>query len=165
MSRECARGINAGLERSADDPAGQLRFKLPDFGARGISSGESTGLDAMAHLVSFAGTDTLDGIMAARRYYDADMPGFSIPAAGHSTMTSCGRDREEAAYDNMLDAFEGEGNLVAVVSDSYDLDATVVDIWGGSPRASALSRQGTLVVRPDSGDPIETPLRTVRATA
>ncbi|HSF11907.1 MAG TPA: nicotinate phosphoribosyltransferase, partial [Erythrobacter sp.] len=108
------------------------------------------------------GTDTMEGLMAARRYYGADMAGFSIPAAEHSTMTSWGRGREEAAYANMLDAFDGEGRLVAVVSDSYDLDAALTDIWGGSLRAKVLARKGTLVVRPDSGDPVETPLRTVK---
>lgn len=161
LSRQCRHVIGAGLERTSDDPAGQLPFKLHDFGARGVSSGESAGLGAMAHLVSFAGTDTLEGILAARRWYGADMPGFSIPAAEHSTMTSWGRDREEAAYANMLDRFEGEGAPVAVVSDSYDLDAAVEGIWGGSLKSRVLARQGVLVVRPDSGDPVETPARTL----
>jgi len=163
LSWKCANTIRAGLEKTSDDPDGQLPFKLHDFGARGVSSGESAALGGMAHLFNFAGTDTLEGILAARRYYDAEMPGFSIPAAEHSTMTSWGREREEAAYENMLDAFEGEGNVVAVVSDSYDLDAAVADIWGGALRDKVLNRPGTLVVRPDSGDPIETPLRTVKA--
>ncbi|OYZ45040.1 MAG: nicotinate phosphoribosyltransferase [Novosphingobium sp. 16-62-11] len=154
--------MRAGLVKTSDDVAGQLPFKLHDFGARGTSSGESAGLGGMAHLVNFMGTDTLEGIMAARRYYGADMAGFSIPAAEHSTMTSWGRTREEAAYANMLDRFEGEGNIVAVVSDSYDLDAALTEIWGGTLREKVRTRQGTLVVRPDSGDPIETPLRTVR---
>jgi len=77
-------------------------------------------------------------------------------------MTSWGRAREEAAYANMLDSFDGEGRIVAVVSDSYDLDAAVADIWGGSLKDKVLTRQGTLVVRPDSGDPVETPVRTVK---
>jgi nicotinamide phosphoribosyltransferase len=116
----------------------------------------------MAHLVNFQGTDTMEALLAARRYYDADIAGFSIPAAEHSTITSWGRARG-GAYRTMLDAFDGAGRLVAVVSDSYDLDAAVRDIWGGSLRAQVLGRQGTLVVRPDSGDPIETPLRTIAA--
>lgn len=162
LSWKCKAIIRAGLEQSSDDVAGQLPFKLHDFGARGVSSGESAALGGMAHLVNFMGSDTLEGIMAARRYYGADMAGFSIPAAEHSTMTSWGRERETAAYENMLDAFDGEGRIVAVVSDSYDLDAAVADIWGGTLRAKVLGRKGQLVVRPDSGDPIETPLRTVR---
>lgn len=162
LSWKCKAIIRAGLAATSDDPEGQLPFKLHDFGARGVSSGESAGLGGMAHLVNFMGTDTLEGILAARRYYDADMPGFSIPAAEHSTMTSWGRDREEEAYANMLDAFDGEGRLVAVVSDSYDLDAAVAGIWGDSLRGKVLGRAGTLVVRPDSGDPVETPLRTIK---
>ena len=161
LSRKCKSVIAAGLERTSDDAAGQLPFKLHDFGARGVSSGESAALGGMAHLVNFSGTDTLEGILAARRYYGAEMPGFSIPAAEHSTMTSWGRTREEAAYEYMLDSFEGENAIVAVVSDSYDLDHAVESIWGGSLREKVLNRKGTLVVRPDSGDPVETPLRTL----
>ena len=162
LSWKCKQVIRAGLEKTSDDVEGQLPFKLHDFGARGVSSAESAGLGGLAHLVNFQGTDTMEALVAARRYYGADMAGFSIPAAEHSTMTSWGRDREEDAYRNMLDRFEGEGRIVAVVSDSYDLDAAVADIWGGSLREKVLGRQGTLVVRPDSGDPIETPLRTVK---
>ena len=162
LSWKCKAVIRAGLEKSSDDVEGQLPFKLHDFGARGVSSAESAGLGGMAHLVNFQGTDTMEALVAARRYYGAEMAGFSIPAAEHSTMTSWGRAREEAAYANMLDRFDGEGRIVAVVSDSYDLDAAVADIWGGSLRDKVRTRQGTLVVRPDSGDPIETPLRTVK---
>lgn len=163
LSRQCRLIIRAGLEQTSEDVEGQLPFKLHDFGARGVSSGESAGLGGMAHLVNFMGTDTMEGLIAARHYYGAEMPGFSIPAAEHSTMTSWGREREEAAYANMLDAFDGEGRLVAVVSDSYDLDVALTGIWGGTLRDKVLARKGTLVVRPDSGDPVETPVRAVKA--
>jgi len=160
ISRQCRTVIAAGLAQTSDDPAGQLPIKLHDFGARGVSSGESAGLGGMAHLVNFMGTDTMEALLAARRYYDADMAGFSIPAAEHSTITSWGRAREAEAYANMLDAFDG---VVAVVSDSYDLDAAVAGLWGGTLRDKVLARDGTLVVRPDSGDPVETPVRTIAA--
>jgi nicotinamide phosphoribosyltransferase len=163
LSWKCKRVIKAGLDKSSDDAAGQLPFKLHDFGARGVSSGESAALGGLAHLVNFMGTDTMEALIAARRFYGAEaMPAFSIPAAEHSTMTSWGEAREEAAYANMLDRFAGEGRIVAVVSDSYDLDKAVAGIWGGSLKDKVLSRQGTLVVRPDSGDPVETPIRTVK---
>jgi nicotinamide phosphoribosyltransferase len=162
LSRKCRLIIGEGLAQTSEDSDGQLPFKLHDFGARGVSSGESAGLGGMAHLVNFMGTDTMEGLMAARRFYGAEMAGFSIPAAEHSTMTSWGRARETEAYANMLEAFDGEGRLVAVVSDSYDLDAALTGIWGGTLRDKVLGRKGTLVVRPDSGDPVETPLRTVK---
>lgn len=162
LSWQCRQIIRAGLEKTSEDPAGQLPFKLHDFGARGVSSAQSAALGGMAHLVNFMGTDTMEALLAARRYYGADMAGFSIPAAEHSTMTSWGRARETDAYANMLDAFDGEGRLVAVVSDSYDLDAALQGIWGGALRDKVLRRKGTVVIRPDSGDPVETPVRTIR---
>ena len=162
LSWQCRQIIRAGLEKTSEDPAGQLPFKLHDFGARGVSSAQSAALGGMAHLVNFMGTDTMEALLAARRYYGADMAGFSIPAAEHSTMTSWGRARETDAYANMLDAFDGEGRLVAVVSDSYDLDAALQGIWGNTLREKVLGRKGIVVIRPDSGDPVETPVRTIR---
>jgi nicotinamide phosphoribosyltransferase len=82
------------LEATCDDPQGQIAFRLHDFGARGVSSLESAALGGMAHLVNFMGTDTLAALVAARRYYDCDVAGFSIPAAEHSTITGWGRDHE-----------------------------------------------------------------------
>lgn len=162
LSGKAKRIIHAGLVRSSDDPMGQLPFKLHDFGARGVSSGESAALGGLAHLVNFQGTDTMEALIAARRFYGEEMAGFSIPAAEHSTMTSWGEDREEAAYANMLDRFKSEGRTVAVVSDSYDLDNAIENIWGGSLRDRVLGEGGTLVIRPDSGDPVGTPVRALQ---
>lgn len=130
-------------------------FKLHDFGSRGASSDESAMLGGMAHLVSFQGTDTLSAIVGARRYYNADIAGFSIPASEHSTMTSWGRENEERAYCNMVEQFGGEGKLFAVVSDSYDIYNAVSHIWGEKLREKVKSSGATLVIRPDSGKPQE----------
>ncbi len=146
--------IGDELQRTADDPAGLLPFKLHDFGARGASSQETAALGGMAHLVNFMGTDTLAGILAARRWYREAMAGFSIPAAEHSTITSWKRSGESAAYLNMLKQFGGEGKMLAVVSDSYDIENAVANIWGKELREAVLATKGTLVIRPDSGDPV-----------
>ena len=45
---------------------GGLGFKLHDFGFRGVSSVESAGTGAAAHLVNFLGTDTVAGLVVAR---------------------------------------------------------------------------------------------------
>jgi nicotinamide phosphoribosyltransferase len=146
--------INRYLEETADSTE-SLAFKLHDFGARGASSRETAALGGLAHLVSFQGTDTVAALIAARRWYGADMAGFSIPAAEHSTITSWGEENEEAAYRNMLKQFAGEGRLVAVVSDSYDLWNALENLWGESLREEVKSSGGTIVIRPDSGDPVE----------
>ena len=153
--------ITNALERSCDDYSDVLPFRLHDFGARGAASHEQAGLGGVAHLVNFLGTDTISGIVYARKYYHEHMAGFSIPAAEHSTMTAWGEERETEAYANMIDAFGGEGKLVAVVSDSYDLYNAVSEIWGKKLRSKVEQMGGTLVVRPDSGDPTVVPIDTV----
>ena len=153
--------IYDGLRRTSDEPDVQIPFKLHDFGARGVSSGETAMLGGMAHLVNFKGTDTLEAIQGAMHYYSASsMPGFSIPASEHSTMTSWGQDREVDAYGNMIDKFQG--GLFSIVSDSYDLFNAVDNIFGDELKDKIMSIDGTLVVRPDSGDPVETPVAVVK---
>lgn len=138
------------LERTGDPT--QYAFKLHDFGFRGSTSVESSGIGGAAHLVNFMGTDTLSGIINLRRFYHAKkMPGFSIPASEHSTITSWGRAFEGDAYENMLKAFPK--GFVAVVSDSYDIFNACENLWGDRLRDQILNREGTLVIRPDSGHP------------
>jgi nicotinamide phosphoribosyltransferase len=148
--------IRRFLNETADDPEAALPFKLHDFGARGASSAESAAIGALAHLVNFQGSDTLGGVVAARRYYQEPMAAFSIPAAEHSTITSWGPEREADAFANMVTRFSRPGSLYAVVSDSYDIMRAVTDLWGGKLKDKVLEGGGTLVVRPDSGDPVET---------
>lgn len=165
VSRHAKKIIYGGLQRSSDDPDGQIPFKLHDFGGRGVTGGEQAGLGGCAHLVNFMGTDTVEGLVAARRNYGAEMAGFSIPAAEHSTITAWGRDGEIDAYRNMLTQFGGKGKLVAVVSDSYDVQNAVRNIWGGALKAAVLATEGTLVVRPDSGDPTRLPVEVLKDLA
>ncbi len=117
LSFKCKEILYRGLLETSEDPAGQIPFKLHDFGARGVSSAESAALGGMAHLVNFSGTDTMEALEAAMAWYGADVAGFSIPAAEHSTMTSWGREREVDAYRNMLVQFGRPNALVAVVSE------------------------------------------------
>ncbi len=153
------------LEATCDDPQGQIAFKLHDFGARGVSSLESAALGGMAHLVNFMGTDTLSALLAARRYYDCDVAGFSIPAAEHSTITGWGREHEADAYRNMVAQFGKPGAIFAVVSDSYDIFNACARLWGDSLREQVIRSGATLVVRPDSGDPAETTLKVAQILA
>ena len=146
--------IRQFLERTSDDPAGQLPFKLHDFGARGVSSAESAAIGGCAHLVNFLGTDTVSGLLAARAFYHAPMAGFSIPAAEHSTITSWGREREVDAYRNMLRQFAKPGSIVAVVSDSYDIFHAIREHWGRTLKDEVIASGATVVIRPDSGDPV-----------
>lgn len=153
------------LRANSDDPEGQIGFKLHDFGARGVSSNESAALGGMAHLVNFLGTDTVMALVAARRYYDCELAGFSIPAAEHSTITGWGPAHEADAYRNMVQQFGRPGATFAVVSDSYDIFNACDRIWGGELKELVERSGGTLVIRPDSGDPAETVLKVANILA
>lgn len=128
-----------------------IPFKLHDFGFRGVTCPEQAALGGAAHLVNFMGTDTVAGLVLAKEFYNEPIAGFSIPAAEHSTITSWGEENEVAAMRNMLLSYPT--GLVAVVSDSFDIFRACSEYWGGVLKAEVLARDGTLVVRPDSGDP------------
>lgn len=142
--------IEAYLLLTGDDTAD---FKLHDFGYRGSTSQESAAIGDAAHLVNFKGSDTLPGLMLLQKYYGAEMPAFSIPAAEHSTITAWGKDEEKFAYENMLNQFPT--GLVAVVSDSYDIFNACENIWGTELKEKVENRKGVLIIRPDSGNPLE----------
>lgn len=161
-SREIKKIIKEYLVLTSDNLSG-IDFKLHDFGARGVSSNESAMIGGVANLVNFMGSDTVMGVVAASRYYGEKMAAYSIPAAEHSTITSWGKDREAYAYLNMIDQFGQPGKLFAVVSDSYDIYNAVKNIWGAQLKDKVLASGAKLIVRPDSGDPIEVVLRVVEA--
>jgi nicotinamide phosphoribosyltransferase len=152
LSRENKKVILKYLEETGTPEA--INFKLHDFGFRGVSSVEQAGLGAAAHLVNFMGTDTIQGITMLEDYYGAtEMPGFSIPASEHSTITSWSRAGEVEAMRNML--IQYPKGLVACVSDSWDIINACANLWGDELKDLVLAREGTLVIRPDSGDPIK----------
>jgi nicotinamide phosphoribosyltransferase len=129
-----------------------IDFKLHDFGFRGVSSVESAGIGGCAHLVNFKGSDTMAALVIARDYYDCQMAGFSIPASEHSTITSWGREHEDDAMENMLIQYKGKR---ACVSDSFDIFTACGTIWGQKLKDKILQLDGDLVIRPDSGNPLD----------
>lgn len=162
-SRKFKKMIKAALERTSDVPVeAQINFKLHDFGARGASSSETAILGGMAHLVNFMGTDTAEALVGVMEYYNTDeVVGFSIPASEHSTITSWGRENEVKAFENMIDQFAGPGKLYACVSDSFNIFEAVGDLWGTVLKDKIIASGGTLVVRPDSGDPETVPVEVI----
>lgn len=149
LSRNIKKIILGFLEATGDPDL--INFKLHDFGFRGASSYETAAIGGAAHLVNFMGTDTMAALEVSQEFYDEDMAGFSIPASEHSTITSWGEEHELDAMRNMLTAYPT--GLVACVSDSFDIYRACRQYWGDELHDMIMQRDGTLVVRPDSGDP------------
>ena len=145
--------------KETGDVAG-LPFKLHSFACRGVSTEAQAALGDSAHLSVFWGTDTLPGILHIVEEYDEIPNAYSIAASEHSTITSWTEEFEIDAYKNMIEQFGGEGKIYACVSDSYNI-WKALEMWK-SLEPEIIAKGGTLVIRPDSGDPIETPVAVVK---
>ena len=154
-SFEAKKIITKYINKTVDDNKVEdvLPFKLHDFGSRGISSGEGSALGGTAHLYNFKGTDNVEALLATKQLYGCDMGGFSIPAREHSTTTIYQKEGEDKAFLNSINQW-GEG-LYACVMDSYDYEAAVERVTTGAIKDLILSKGGTFVIRPDSGNPVD----------
>jgi len=159
ISREVKKVVQAAYEQTASPASFQgMDFVLNDFGFRGVSSVESAGLGGSAHLVNFSGSDTIAGSVLARDYYNTEQVyGISIPATEHSIVTLLGEEGEVDIFRHVLSQFPT--GIIACVSDSYNIFRAVEQYWGTELKQQIMERDGTLVIRPDSGDPEKTLLR------
>lgn len=131
-------------------------FHLNDFGLRGASSLSSAEICGIGHLLIFAGTDNIPAIEKARWYYNAPVSGGSVIAAEHSTITSWGQNNELDAYIHIIteaDKLYGDDCTISLVCDSYDWEHAVSQYFCKDLKPLILNRRGTIVVRPDNGNP------------
>jgi nicotinamide phosphoribosyltransferase len=128
-----------------------------DFSMRGMAGLEAACLSGAAHLLSFTGTDTLPAIDFLEKYYGADsdkeLIGGSVYASEHAVMCAGGMETEEDTYHRMLTKVYPKG-IVSLVSDTWDFWGVVTKTL---PKLKdvIMQREGKLVIRPDSGDPVK----------
>jgi len=104
------------------------------------------------------GSDTVYASQFAKKYYAAQQVyGMSVPATEHSIMTLLGPQREKEIFQHVLNAYPT--GILSVVSDSYNIFDAVGKLWGTELKDQVLKRKGRLVIRPDSGDPVQTLLK------
>lgn len=152
VSKETVDVIRKFHEETADD-LGAVMHSLHDFGSRGATSRESAGIGGVAHLFNSTGTDTVEALRYARVFYGAHMGGKSLPAAEHSTATSWGRLGQANFVRRMVRAYDTP--YVSIVSDSYDIFEMVRNTYCRTLIDEIKSSGKTIVIRPDSGDPVE----------
>jgi nicotinamide phosphoribosyltransferase len=156
-SATIAREYRKILDKAAMDTVGNLdfvQFQGHDFSMRGMSSLRSAMLSGMGHLLGFSGTDTIPSIQAAEHYYGAnveeELVGTSIPATEHSIQCAYGDDMDY--LDNMISRVHPEG-FVSIVSDGYDFWDVIGRVIPAL-KDKIMARNGKVVIRPDSGDPV-----------
>ena len=140
--------------RQTSDRPELVRHILHDYGARGVSSMESAALGGLAHLVNFSQSDTVPGILAAKKYYNAVQPSNSGPNSEHAGFCAWGPEDEVGAIRNMLERY-AENGVALVLTDTYDHENAVKNIIGGELKEMVENFPGLVGIRPDSGDVVQ----------
>ncbi|MCC6370382.1 MAG: nicotinate phosphoribosyltransferase [Bacteroidia bacterium] len=128
-----------------------------DFSFRGMSGIEDACISAAGHLLSFYGTDTVPAIDFHEMYYaansDKELIGGSVPATEHSVMCMGTKDNEIGTFERLISELYPSG-IVSIVSDTWDFWQVITE-YLPKLKNKILARNGKVVIRPDSGDPIK----------
>jgi nicotinamide phosphoribosyltransferase len=134
-----------------------IPFQAHDFSFRGMSGQQDAAISGAAHLTSFQGTDCVAAIDLLNRDYNASgtvtIVGSSVPATEHSVMTCQGEDGEFQIIKRLITEVYPEG-FVSIVADSYNFWQTMT-VYLPSLYKEIHARQGKVVIRPDSGNPVD----------
>lgn len=150
--------FNAYARETVSDTAIDFVFwQGHDFSFRGMSGIEDASISGAGHLLSFYGTDTVPAIDFHELYYkgdsDKEMIGGSVPATEHSVMCMGTKDNEIGTFERLIEALYPNG-IVSIVSDTWDFWQVITD-YLPKLKAKVLARNGKVVIRPDSGDPVK----------
>lgn len=138
---------------------GFVDFQGHDFSMRGMDSIDATISSGLGHASSFLGSDSLPVIHGARKYYDEEsFVVGSVNATEHSVMCAGSKDGEIDTFIRLLNDFP-EG-ILSVVSDTWDLWKVITEYLSNpaiKQRVLARKADGLnkLVIRPDSGNPVD----------
>lgn len=136
---------------------GMVNFQGHDFSFRGMHGIEAAAVSGAGHLTSFCGTDTVPAIDFVENYYGADpskeMVGGSVPATEHSVMCMGTQQNEIETYRRLIADTYPKG-IVSIVSDTWDYWGVWTNILP-KLKDDIMGREGTVVIRPDSGDPVK----------
>ncbi|WP_343303532.1 nicotinate phosphoribosyltransferase [Chitinophaga niabensis] len=144
-------------EETVGNDMGFIPWQGHDFSFRGMSGIEDAAMSGAAHLLSFAGTDTIPAIDFLETYYHADcekeLVGGSVPATEHSVMCMGTQDDEIKTFERLINDIYPAG-IVSIVSDTWDF-WKVITVFLPQLKDKILARNGKVVIRPDSGDPVK----------
>jgi nicotinamide phosphoribosyltransferase len=130
-----------------------VQWQGHDFSMRGMDSVDAVISSGLGHLTSFLGTDSLPAIYGARKYYgEIGFIGGSVPATEHSVMCAGGKEDEIETFRRLLKTYPT--GILSVVSDTWDLWKVCTEHIV-TLKEEILARDGKLVIRPDSGDPVD----------
>ena len=137
-----------------------VQFQGHDFSMRGMSGWNAAANSSMGHLLSFVGTDTMPAIAKFEYFYYTNIEnylvGCSVPATEHSVQCVNGVKTiiEEIAFAKRLITEIYPEGIVSMVSDTINLWEVLLTLLPAI-KDEVMGRDGKLVIRPDSGDPVK----------
>lgn len=155
IAYEFRKYVNEYYTKTVD--GGNPRAACGDFSMRGMTSQEAAARSSAGHLLSFTGSATIPSIVWLESYYNCNVEnepvGYGVPSMEHSVMSSYGREDEFECYRHLIEDVFPKGPL-SIVSDTYNYWNVLTDFL---PRLkdSIAKRDGKIVIRGDSGDPID----------
>lgn len=134
-----------------------LDFACHDFSMRGMAGIEAAIISGMAHMTSFCGSETIPAIRALEEYYNTDaskeLVAATVPATEHSVMCAGGKEDEISTFKRLITDVYPNG-IVSIVSDTWDF-WKVIEEYLPMLKKDIMKRDGRVVIRPDSGDPVD----------
>lgn len=147
--------LEAGAELTGSD-VDFIDWQGHDFSFRGMHNPESATLSGLGHLLFFTGSDTVPCWDMAEEYYGGFAEDFlvcgSVAATEHSVVCAGGAGNEYNTVGRLLDLYPT--GILSYVSDTWDLWTVLTDVVPAL-KDKIMERDGKLVIRPDSGDPIK----------
>jgi nicotinamide phosphoribosyltransferase len=160
-SATTARRYRQTIERYSSETVGEdnpfRHYQCHDFSFRGMFGFEAAMMSGSAHALFFRGSDTLPAMDFLVKYYDAnedtDAIATSVHATEHQIMMLNGDEEDElTTISDLLDG-QPEG-ILAIVSDTWDYWRNIT-VNFPALKDKIMSRNGKMVCRPDSGDPVK----------
>ncbi|CAL2095771.1 nicotinate phosphoribosyltransferase [Tenacibaculum sp. 190524A02b] len=159
-SATIAKAYRKILDKYANDTSSIPEFVAwqgHDFSMRGMAGLEAAVMSAAGHLLSFTGTDTIPSIDFLETYYNADadkeLIGGSVAATEHSVMCMGTNNGEQETFKRLITEVYPKG-VVSIVSDTWDLWKVLTE-YLPYLKQEVLNRNGKVVIRPDSGNPVD----------
>ena len=145
--------LTSWMEKTDKERAWFIDWQAHDFSMRGMDSVDAVISSGLGHLTSFSGTDSLPAIYGARKFYgETAFVGGSVNATEHSVMCAGGKEDEVETFRRLLATYPT--GILSVVSDTWDLWKVCTE-HVVTLKEEIMARDGKLVIRPDSGDPVD----------
>lgn len=155
IAKQYRRNTERAINKTDKQAKPAIPFLCHDFSARGLNPHDMY-VSGLGHATSFRGSDTLSVIPAARYYYNEPKDEVcinSVNASEHSVSTTkIFTVGESQMISDWLDIFT-EG-ILSIVSDTFDLWVLITKYLAEN-KEKIMSRDGKLVIRPDSGNPVD----------